>query len=104
MKASLSNYPSHFRQISGEVLAAVRFHPLLDVRSIFFIAGLVPSAWVWLYAVSVMITRIVAPSQRSITFLRGSLDIENQPFRAVGTIAAALTLVIGWVIILVLQV
>jgi hypothetical protein len=50
-----------------------------------FYAGMLPSLWLWLYVISVMLTRGIRRAQP---------NIDDAPFRSIGVIAAALTFVI----------
>jgi hypothetical protein len=81
----LSNY-SHFR--SG-------------VYFIFFWSGLAPSLWLWLYVFALFVTRALLRSEKIITGLRWALDVEKNPFRSIGAVAATLAFVTSVAIILV---
>ena len=64
---------------------------LLGFYSILFLAGLVPSIWLWLYTVSSLVTWIVEKSHLGIRFLVDYfLDIDGHPFQSIGYVAAAM--------------
>ena len=42
------------------------------------------SIWIWLYVISGLILKLVVISRKVLVFVRNSLDITNEPFRAMG--------------------
>jgi hypothetical protein len=71
------------------------------VFTIFFWAGLVPSIWMWLYVLALFVTRALLRSEKLLNWLRWALDIEKNPFRSIGAVAAALAFIASVAIILV---
>jgi hypothetical protein len=74
----------------------------LVIFSILFWAGFAPSAWLWLYVLSLFLTRAMLRTDALVSWLRWALDIEKRPFQSIGAVAAALVFV-GSAIILVLS-
>jgi hypothetical protein len=74
-----------------------------QVGSIFilFWAGFAPSMWLWLYILALFVTRGLLRSERIVTWLRWALDIEKNPFRSIGAVAATLAFIASVAIILV---
>jgi hypothetical protein len=68
---------------------------------IFFWAGFAPSLWMWLYILALFVTRALLRSERILNWLRWFLDIEKNPFRSIGAVAAALAFIASVAIILV---
>jgi hypothetical protein len=79
---------------------------LIPPRSIkldsgFFWAGFAPSIWMWLYVLALFVTRGLLRSERIVNWLRWGLDVEKNPFRSIGAVAAALAFIVSVAIILV---
>jgi hypothetical protein len=68
---------------------------------IFFWAGFAPSIWMWLYVLALFVTRGLLRSERIVNWLRWFLDVEKNPFRSIGAVAAALAFIASVAIILV---
>jgi hypothetical protein len=68
---------------------------------ILFWAGFAPSIWMWLYVLALFVTRAFLRSEKLVNWLRWFLDVEKNPFRSVGAVAAALAFVASVAIILV---
>ncbi len=68
---------------------------------IFFWAGFAPSIWLWFYLAALVVTRALLRSEKLFNWLRWSLDIEKNPFRSIGAVAATLAFVVSVAIILV---
>jgi hypothetical protein len=62
---------------------------------------LAPSIWMWLYVLALFVTRGLLRSERIVNWLRWSLDVEKNPFRSIGAVAATLAFVMFVAIILV---
>jgi hypothetical protein len=73
----------------------------VQTMSILFWAGLAPSIWMWLYVLALFVTRGLLRSERIVNWLRWSLDVEKNPFRSIGAVAATLAFVMFVAIILV---
>jgi len=73
----------------------------IALPTIFFWAGLAPSLWMWLYVLALFVTRALLRSERIVNSLRWSLDIDKNPFRSIGAVAAALAFIASVAIILV---
>jgi hypothetical protein len=73
-------------------------HPFADI---IFWAGFAPSLWMWLYVFALFVTRLLLRSERIVSMLRWFLDIEKNPFRSIGAVAAALAFIASVAIILV---
>jgi hypothetical protein len=66
---------------------------------IWFWAGFAPSIWMWLYVAALFVTRLLLRSERIVNWLRWALDVEKNPFRQIGAVAAALAF-LGYVVII----
>ena len=86
-----SFFPSVLLQ-SGEIA---------DMFFVFFWAGFAPSVWLWLYVSALFVTRSILRSERVINWLRWFLDVEKNPFRSIGAVAAALAFIASIAIILI---
>jgi hypothetical protein len=75
--------------------------PLGDIYSIFFWAGFAPSIWMWLSVAALFVTRGLLRSEKLVNWLRWFLDVEKNPFRSIGAVAAALAFIASVAIILV---
>jgi len=73
----------------------------IDLTFILFWAGFVPSLWMWLYVAALFVTRGLLRSEWIVNSLRWSLDVEKNPFRSIGAVAATLAFIASVVIILV---
>jgi hypothetical protein len=71
------------------------------VPFIAFWSGLVPSIWMWLYVLALFVTRTLLRSEKLVNWLRWALDIEKNPFRSIGVVAATLAFIASIAIILV---
>jgi hypothetical protein len=85
------------RAIDNFVIAPRAF----GIYEMFFWVGLVPSIWMWLYVLALFVTRLLLRSEKLITWLRWGLDVEKNPFRSIGAVAAALAFIASVAIILV---
>jgi hypothetical protein len=65
------------------------------IPSICFYAGMLPSIWLWTYVFVLLLTRTMLHSQRLVDFLRWFLDLDEHPFRSLGTIAAVCTFMVS---------
>jgi hypothetical protein len=74
---------------------------VIELWLIFFWAGLAPSIWMWLYVAALFVTRFLLRSEKIVTWLRWALDVEKNPFRSIGGVAAALAFIASVAIILV---
>jgi len=68
---------------------------------IFFWAGFAPSLWMWLYVAALFVTRGLLRSEKLVNWLRWALDIEENPFRSIGAVAATLAFIASVAILLV---
>jgi hypothetical protein len=87
-----------FRTISNAFRQII---PTSYVDTIFFWAGFVPSIWMWLYVIALFVTRAFLRSEKLVNWLRWSLDIEKNPFRSIGAVAATLAFISSVAIIIV---
>jgi hypothetical protein len=71
------------------------------LSAIFFWAGFAPSIWMWLYVAALFVTRGLLRSERVVNWLRWFLDVEKNPFRSIGAVAAALAFITSVATILV---
>jgi hypothetical protein len=72
-----------------------------QLGSILFWAGFAPSLWLWLYVFALFVTRAILRSEKLVNWLRWGLDVEKNPFRSIGAVAAALAFIASVAIILV---
>jgi hypothetical protein len=80
-----------YKDMFLHVVNSIALKPLSDPFGILFLAGLLPSLWLWLYLASSLLTRFVARSERGIRFLLYFLDIDEHPFRSVGVVAGVVS-------------
>jgi hypothetical protein len=71
--------------------------------SVLFYAGMLPSIWLWLYIAPIFVARVVSRSGWLLNWSRWFLDIDQSPFRSVGTIAAVLAFAFTLIGIAVMQ-
>jgi hypothetical protein len=89
------------------VLTQFDYYPLFIVLEnpfayfIIFFAGFGPSIWMWLYVAALLVNRALLRSERIVNWLRWGLDVEKNPFRSTGAIAAALAFVASVAILLI---
>ena len=50
---------------------------------IFFYSAFTTSAWLWLYAASVLLSRVLLRMNSGLGFLLRATDLERQPFRSI---------------------
>ena len=55
----------------------------------------------WLYVLALFVTRGLLRSERIVNWLRWALDVEKNPFRSIGAVAATLAFIVSVAIILV---
>ena len=69
-----------------------RFKDIMDnnLILIFFWSGFAPSIWMWLYVAALFTTRALLRTEKLVIWLRWFLDVERNPFRSIGAVAAAL--------------
>ena len=87
------------------VLAEVIIDTITEPQHVYlfntFWAGFAPSIWLWLYVLALFVTRGLLRSERIVNWLRWALDVEKNPFRSIGAVAATLAFVGSVAIILV---
>jgi hypothetical protein len=66
------------------------FAPLSYALTIFFLPGMLPSVWLWLYVAATLIVRLAVRTAPLLRFLMYLLDIDKHPIRSVGIVAAML--------------
>jgi hypothetical protein len=104
----ISNYPTPgtFLEVAfffasfGFIIGLTYQHSEM-VYSIFFWAGFAPSIWMWLYMLALFFTRALLRSEKLVNWLRWALDVEKNPFRSIGAVAATLAFIACVAIILV---
>lgn len=115
---SLSQIISHFSTASGPFsdiffqslvsFIASEFNPSaimkflfsdFDLQSILFYAGMVPSFWLWLYGVTLLLTQAILRSERLVKWLRWFLDIDTAPFRSLGAVGAVFTFIVSGIVV-----
>ena len=71
----------------------VRFESSFESReealnvAIYFYSAFFTSVWLWLYAASVMLSRILLRMNKGVGFLLRVTDVERQPFRSMGFVS-----------------
>jgi hypothetical protein len=88
VKAVISDFPTFLTSIVG-------------LEFVWFWSGFAPSIWMWLYVLALFVTRLLLRSEKLVNWLRWALDIEKNPFRSIGAVAATLAFLGSVVIILV---
>jgi hypothetical protein len=65
-----------------------------------FISSFTTSVWLWVFGVSVFITKVLRRSSSIVEYLKEALDIENRPIYSVGLVMVAVWAVLygGFVI------
>jgi hypothetical protein len=61
---------------------------------IFFYSAFFTSVWLWLYAASVIVSRVLVRMGGGVGFLLRATDVEHQPFRSMGFVSVIITSVI----------
>jgi hypothetical protein len=77
------------------------FPTSIDPGTILYWAGFFPSIWMWLYVLALFVTRGLLRSEKLVNWLRWALDVEKNPFRSIGAVAATLAFIVSVAIILV---
>jgi hypothetical protein len=54
----------------------------------------------WLYVLALFVTRGLVRSEKLVNWLRWALDVEKNPFRSIGAVAAGLAFIASVAIIL----
>lgn len=72
-----------------------------DLIFVFFWSGFAPSIWMWLYVLALFVARALLRSERIVNWLRWCLDVEKNPFRSIGAVAATLAFIASVAVILV---
>jgi hypothetical protein len=85
--------------IPAVVLGPVFYN--INMVSVLFWAGFAPSLWTWLYVLALFVTRTILRSERIVRWLRWFLDVEKNPFRSIGAVAAALAFIASVAILLI---
>jgi len=57
---------------------------------IFFYSAFFTSVWLWLYAASVLVSRVLLRMNSGVGFLLRVTDVERQPFRSMGFVSIIL--------------
>ena len=73
----------------------------IELWLIFFWAGFAPSLWMWLYVLTLFVTRGLLRSEKLVNWLRWALDVKKAPFRSIGAVAATLAFIASVAIILI---
>ena len=55
--------------------------------SVFFYSAFFTSVWLWLYAASVLVSRVLLRMNSGVGFLLRVTDVEKQPFRSMGFVS-----------------
>jgi hypothetical protein len=61
---------------------------------LFFYASFLTSAWLWLYALSVPLSRVLLRMNSGVGFLLRVTDVERQPFRSMGFVSVIIVSVL----------
>ena len=70
-----------------EPLTVVRFE---NMYSPYFYTAFFTSVWLWLYAASVLVSRVLLRMNSGVGFLLRVTDVEKQPFRSMGFVSVIL--------------
>ena len=77
---------------------------VLGFERIYFYSAFFTSAWLWLYMLSVLASRVLLRMNSGVGFLLRVTDVERQPFRSMGfvsVIVASLIFLMGLPLVLV---
>ena len=73
--------------------------PIANEVAVLFYASLLPTVWIWLFYVWLLISRAVRRINPVIELTRYTLDVREHPLRSVGVVAAALcTAIYGFIL------
>ena len=61
---------------------------------VFFYSTFLTSVWLWLYAASVLVSRVLLRMNNGVGFLLRVTDVERQPFRSMGFISVIIVSVL----------
>jgi hypothetical protein len=64
------------------------------LSAVWFFSGFFTSVWLWLYAASVMVSRMLLRVGGGVGFLLRVTDVEHQPFRSLGFVGVIITSVV----------
>jgi hypothetical protein len=79
------------RMFPGEIIMGLNFD--LPIDSVLFYAGTVPLIWIWIYLISLVLTRTIVRLQKPLDWFRWALNIKEKPFSSLGIVAAGITFV-----------
>jgi hypothetical protein len=97
-----------FTNISDAIWWFLRYGPTLSVEKvgnpsigIFYYSTFFPSVWLWILILSLYVFRFAYFIIGAGRFANWFLDVDRQPFRSIGAVAATLAFIVSVVIILV---
>ncbi len=61
---------------------------------VFFSSAFFTSVWLWLYAASVLVSRVLLRMNSGVGFLLRVTDVERQPFRSMGFVSVIIVSVL----------
>jgi hypothetical protein len=94
-------YETYLKDLFSDVIWHEMFLSLQSLKGIIFWSGFAPSLWMWLYVAALFVTRGLLRSEKIVNWLRWFLDVEKNPFRSIGAVAATLAFIVSVAIILV---
>ena len=68
--------------------------PMAVGPEVFYFSAFFTSAWLWLYAASVLVSRLLLRMNSGVGFLLRATDVERQPFRSMGFVSVIMVSVI----------
>ena len=60
---------------------------MVGLEAIYFYSAFFTSVWLWLYAASVLVSRVLLRMNSGVGFLLRVTDVERQPFRGMGFVS-----------------
>ncbi len=76
-------------------VAYIALQETMDVGpEVFYFSAFFTSAWLWLYAASVLLSRVLLRMNNGVGFLLRATDLERQPFRSMGFVSVIIVSVL----------
>ena len=93
--ASVDPRPGTLLEVTAGLMTLDRQTSLLGITmGVFFYSTFLTSVWLWLYAASVLVSRVLLRMNNGVGFLLRVTDVERQPFRSMGFISVIIVSVL----------
>jgi hypothetical protein len=103
--AKLNGYFNTVEEVFPQILSALRGHsPLNGFKPLWYYPAFFTSIWLWLYAGSGFLLKVVRGFDIGFDWFNRHCDIEKKPLQSIGLVAGALVAVVYWVAVIVSRV